>query len=120
MKKLNYSQVLKLYWLAFLGMLIIRVISRTHPDLIVPYDAETVSHTQSIFSIIGTFTLVFCIWATYRIFREKGIGKVISAINGILSIFMWAIIMIAQMIYILAIRKMPENEVTFSNEHEDS
>lgn len=120
MKNLQFTQVRNLYWLAFLGVFIIRVISRTYPDLVVSVDAVSVSYTQLLFSFSALLSIVFCVWATYRIFREKGVGKALSIINGVLSIYMWAIIMIIQMIYILGIRKMPKGEVASENESEDS
>ena len=107
---MKYSQ---LYWLAFLLMATVRGVFRYYPQYIPAQDPELISTEQMIFSLYATLVYLFCIFATYKMFRSKGVSIVASAINGVISIFYWAIIMIIQMIYIFnkqAIEKSPEGE----------
>jgi hypothetical protein len=90
----------EMYWVAFALMGCIRAISRIYPELVPPAQAEVTTNEQIAFSFFGLVVYMFCVFATFKMFRSKGVSKPLSLVNGAISIFYWAIIMIIQMIYI--------------------
>jgi hypothetical protein len=102
----KHKKLQSIYYMALILMLLNRVLVR-NPEGVLP---ETLLHNEFFIttglSLISICIMIFTAFATYKYFTFKGVRRLYSIINAILSPLFWPLIMLVQMAYSMRLKSL--------------